>query len=109
MDASGFRQWPRPQGTRLSPMNDPSFAYFRRTLYALVCTFGLVVTAQAQTALPAVQQAERAVLEAQQADADHYAPDLIEAARQGLIEAQALRSEERRVGKRSRCLTPCWN
>lgn len=70
-------------------MNDPSFAYFRRRLYALVAAFGLAVTAHAQPAVPAVQQAERAVLEAQDAFADQYAPDLIQAARQGLIQAQA--------------------
>lgn len=88
--------------TRHSPMNEPSFAYFRRSLYALVCTFGLAVTAHAQSGLSAIQLAERAVLEAQQADADHYVPDLMQAAREGLIQVQAQaasrsRSEQRKA------------
>src|SRR5690606_37020371 len=66
----------------------------------LVCAFGLAVTAQAQALLPAVQQAERAVLQAQDAFADQYAPDLIEAARQGLIEAQALGASRSRSDQR---------
>ena len=41
-----------PMDTTLSPMNDPSFAHFRRRLYALVAASGLAVTAQAQVASP---------------------------------------------------------
>jgi hypothetical protein len=82
-------------------MSDPSFAYFPRRLCALVAAFGLAVTAQAQVVpSPELQQAERAVLQAQEADADHYAPDLIATARQTLVQAQAgaasrSRSEQR--------------
>lgn len=81
-------------------MNDPSFAYFRRCLCALVAAFGLAVTAYAQAPLPAVQQAERAVLEAQDAFADQYAPDLIQAAREGLIQAQAQAASRSRSDRR---------
>ena len=70
-------------------MNDPSFAYFRRRLYALVAASGLAVTAHAQVPSPDLQRAEQAVQNAQAADADQYAPDLLDAARQGLVQAQA--------------------
>lgn len=70
-------------------MNEPSFAHFRRRLYALVAASGLAVTAQAQMASPDLQRAEQAVQKAQAADADQYAPDLLDAARQGLVQAQA--------------------
>ena len=51
---------------------------------------GLAVTAQAQVvASPDVQRAQRAVQQAQDADADQYAPELLESARQRLIQAQA--------------------
>lgn len=70
-------------------MNNPSFAHFRRRLYALVVASGLAVTAQAQVASPDLQRAQQAVQNAQAADADQYAPDLLDAARQGLVQAQA--------------------
>ena len=71
-------------------MNEPSFAHFRRRLCALVAASGLAVTAQAQVvASPDVQRAQRAVQQAQDADADQYAPELLESARQRLIQAQA--------------------
>lgn len=75
-------------------MNEPSFAHFRKRLYALVLAFALPVTALAQD-LPEVQQAEQAIQQAQQADADHYAPDLLEEARQTLIQAQLAASGSR--------------
>lgn len=81
-------------------MNEPSFAHFRRCLYALVAAFGLAVTAHAHSALPAVQQAERAVLEAQDAFADQYAPELLQGARTGLIQAQALGASRSRAERR---------
>ena len=80
-------------------MNEPSFAHFRRRLYALVVASGLAVTAQAQVVSPDVQKAEQAVQRAQQADADQYAPELLDQARQGLVQAQAgalSRSRKRR-------------
>lgn len=71
-------------------MNQSSFAQFRRCLWALVAATGLAVTAQAQVvASPDVQRAQRAVQQAQDADADQYAPELLESARQRLIQAQA--------------------
>ena len=71
-------------------MNQSSFAQFRRCLWALVAATGLAVTAQAQVvASPEVQRAQRAVQQAQDAVADQYAPDLLESARQRLIQAQA--------------------
>ena len=71
-------------------LNRPSFAHFRRCLYALVAATGLAVTAQAQVvASPDVQRAQRAVQQAQDADADQYAPELLESARQRLSQAQA--------------------
>ena len=69
-------------------MNQSSFAQFRRCLWALVAATGLAVTAQAQVvASPEVQRAQRAVH--QDADADQYAPELLESARQRLSQAQA--------------------
>lgn len=70
-------------------MNEPSFAHFRRRLYALVAASGLVVTAHAQVASPDVLRAQQAVQQAQDAHADHYAPDLLDSARQALVQAQA--------------------
>lgn len=71
-------------------MNQSSFAQFRRGLWALVAATGLAVTAQAQVvASPEVQRAQRAVQQAQDADADQYAPELLESARQRLSQAQA--------------------
>ena len=70
-------------------MNEPSFAHFSRRLCALVAASGLAVTAHAQVASPDVLRAQQAVQQAQDADADHYAPDLIDSARQALVRAQA--------------------
>ena len=70
-------------------MHEPSFAHFRRCLYALAIASGLAVTAHAQVPSPDLQRAEQAVRNAQAADADQYAPELIDAARQGLVQAQA--------------------
>ena len=81
-------------------MSDSSFAYFRRRLCALLAASGLAVTAHAQVVLPELQRAEQAVLQAQQADADHYAADLIATARQGLVQAQAQAASRRRADQR---------
>ncbi|WP_372016087.1 DUF4398 domain-containing protein [Pseudoxanthomonas sp. 10H] len=70
-------------------MIEPSFAHFRRRLYALLAASGLAVTAHAQVASPDLQRAQQAVQNAQAADADQYAPDLLDTARQGLVQAQA--------------------
>jgi hypothetical protein len=70
-------------------MNEPSFAHFHRRLYALVLASGLAVTAQAQVASPDLLRAQQAVQKAQAADADHYAPDLLDSAQHALIQAQA--------------------
>lgn len=81
------------------PMNDPSFAHFRRRLYALALAFALPSMAMAQ-ALPEVQRAEQAILQAQQADADHYAREMIDAARQTLVRAQAAATSRSRSERR---------
>lgn len=99
MRGAGFRQWPHPQKDAAFPMNDPSFAHFRRCLYALALAVALPSLAVAQ-ALPEVQRAEQAILQAQQADADHYARELIDGARQTLVRAQAAATSSRRSERR---------
>ena len=89
-------------------MNPSSFAQFRRCLYALVVAIGLAVTAQAQDSTsPELQRAQQALQQAENADADQYAPDLLQVARQGLIQAQAgmmsrSRGERREAGQLAR-------
>lgn len=89
-------------------MSPSSFAQFRRCLYALVVAIGLAVTAQAQdSASPELQRAQQALQQAENADADQYAPDLLQVARQGLIQAQAgmmsrSRGERREAGQLAR-------
>ena len=87
-------------GRDVPQMNDPSFAHFRKRLYALLAAFGLAVTAHAQAPLPELQRAEQAVIQAQDADADHYAPDLIATARQALVQAQAAAASRSRADQR---------
>ena len=77
-----------------------SFAQFRRSLCVTVGAFAvalaLVVPATAQDApMPELLAAQQAVSRADQADADQYAPDLINAARSGLAQAQAAASDRR--------------
>ena len=77
-----------------------SFAQFRRSLCVTVGAFAvalaLVVPAAAQDApMPELLAAQQAVSRADQADADQYAPDLINAARSGLAQAQAAASDRR--------------
>ncbi|MFT3761095.1 MAG: DUF4398 domain-containing protein [Pseudoxanthomonas sp.] len=80
---------------------NPSFAHFRRALHAPGAAILLAVTvagpawAQAITQAPELQAAQRAVDRAGQADADQYAPDLIETARQTLSQAQAAVADRR--------------
>ena len=82
-----------------------SFAQFRQSLCALACAILLSMAATspvlAQDAgATAVAAAQQAVNRADQADADQYAPDLLNAARSGLERAQAAaanRSERRQV------------
>jgi len=82
-------------------MSLPSFAYFPRRLCVLLAAFGLAVTAQAQAlGQPELQRAEQAVLQAQQADADHYQPELITSARQALVQAQAQAASRSRSEQR---------
>lgn len=78
-----------------------SFAQFRWFLCVMVGVFGLLLC----TALPVVAQAiaevdaaQQAVMRAEQADADQYAPELMNSARQILVQAQAasLNRRERR-------------
>ena len=77
-----------------------SFAQFRRSLCVTVGAFAialaLVVPVAAQDApMPELLAAQQAVSRADQADADQYAPDLINAARSGLAQAQAAVSSRR--------------
>ena len=78
-----------------------SFAQFRRPLCVLIGVFALVlymtVPAAAQ-AIAEVEAAQQAVMRAEQADADQYAPELMNSARQILVQAQssALNRRERK-------------
>lgn len=65
-----------------------SFAQIPGALCALVLAFSFAAPATAQQAEIAAAQA--AVQRATQADADQYAPDLIQSARQKVSQAQAL-------------------
>jgi parvulin-like peptidyl-prolyl isomerase len=69
-----------------------------RSLYVIACAFALSAPAFAQVALPELSSAEQAVQQATQADADQYAPDLVNLARQELMQAQqaALDRRERK-------------
>jgi hypothetical protein len=78
-----------------------SFAQFRLPLYVMAAALALSVAAisplQAQTATPPeLEAAQQAVHKATQADADQYAPDLLNAARQGLTQAQAAQAQRDR-------------
>lgn len=66
-----------------------SFAYLSRSLYVIVCALSLSVPAFAQDANADLAAATMAVQRAADADADQYAPDLLDAARQDLAAAQA--------------------
>lgn len=79
-----------------------SFAQMRRSLYVTACAFALSAPAFAQVAPPELASAEQAVQQATQADADQYAPDLVNLARQELMQAQqaALDRRERKQAPR---------
>lgn len=71
-----------------------SFAQFRLPLYvmaaALVASVTVISPLQAQTvATPELEAAQQAVQKATQADADQYAPEPLNVARQALAQAQA--------------------
>ncbi|MBD9369590.1 DUF4398 domain-containing protein [Xanthomonas sp. XNM01] len=70
-------------------MNLRSFAYFTRRLCALALASGLAVTAHAQVLAPEIVRAEQALMQARDAYAGHYVPDLMEQAEDGLRQAQA--------------------
>jgi uncharacterized protein DUF4398 len=77
-----------------------SFAQFRRSLCVLVGAFlllaGLAAPLQAQVAgMPELAAAQQAVNRADQADADQYAPELINSARAALAQAQAAATTRR--------------
>ncbi|AMU97282.1 DUF4398 domain-containing protein [Xanthomonas citri] len=71
-----------------------SFAYLRRSLYGIACFMVLSSPAAAQVA-PELTAAEQAVQRATQADADQYAPDLVNLARQELMQAQQAQLDKR--------------
>ncbi|MFT4247515.1 MAG: DUF4398 domain-containing protein [Pseudomonas sp.] len=74
----------------------------RRSLYVTACAFAFSLPALAQVASPELAAAEQAVQQATQADADQYAPDLVNLARQELLQAQqaALDRRERKQAPR---------
>lgn len=79
----------------------PSFAQFRLPLYVMTAALAASVAtisplyAQAATT-PELQVAQQAVYKATQADADQYAPELLNAARQALTQAQVAQVERDR-------------
>ncbi len=87
-----------PHATAL--LMNRSFAQFRRILCVMVGVFALQAIAaaplHAQSAIPAeVTAAQQAVNRADQADADQYAPELLNTARQSLAQAQAALASRR--------------
>ncbi len=77
-----------------------SFAQFGRSLCVLVGAFlllaGLSAPLQAQVAgMPELAAAQQAVNRADQADADQYAPELLNSARSALAQAQAAAATRR--------------
>ena len=87
---------PKRNGT---PMNR-SFAQFHRflcaTVGALLLCSAAVAPALAQVVLlPDIASAQQAVERADRADADQYAPDLLDAARTALAQTQAAASSRR--------------
>lgn len=83
-----------------SPMN-PSFAYLRRSrhviraAFVVSVVFAAPVMAQSSGPLPELLAAQEAVDRATQADADQYAPDMLQLARDELAQAQAAAADRR--------------
>ncbi|MEO8364614.1 MAG: DUF4398 domain-containing protein [Pseudoxanthomonas sp.] len=78
----------------------PSFAQFRRSLCVTVGAFALIAAlaapVHAQVAgIPELVAAQQAVTRADQADADQYAPELLDSARTALAQAQAAGASRR--------------
>ena len=92
--AAGFRQWPSSNTRYGTPMN-PSFAQLRRTLYGIACACSISTVALAQDAGLELAAARQAVERATQADADQYAPDRLDSARQQLEQAQRAAMDKR--------------
>ncbi len=67
----------------------------RQCLYVMALAFVLSAPAFAQDGALELAQARQAVDKATQADADQYAPDLIDLARQGLEQAQRAAGDRR--------------
>jgi len=76
-------------------MNPLSFAQLRQGLYGMALVMAMSAPASAQEATLELAQARQAVERATQADADQYAPDLLDMARQGLEQAQRAAGERR--------------
>lgn len=66
-----------------------SFAHFCCYLYLLIALVLPIQASAQQVTAPELVAAQQAVAQADQADADHYAPDLMMSARQLLGRAQA--------------------
>ena len=87
-----------PDATAL--LMNPSFAQFRRSLCVVVGAFALLPALPAPaygqaTAVAELASAQQAVTRADQADADQYAPELLESARLALAQAQAAAADRR--------------
>jgi len=91
--------------TAMAPPMIVSFSQMHRPLYvmALAVALSFAPAAHAQEAAAELAQAQQAVDRATQADADQYAPDLIETARTGLEQAQRA-SLDRRERKQAPAL-----
>ena len=74
---------------------NPSFAQIHRFLWAVVGLFALALPVSAQVAAVELAEAQQAVARAGDADADQYAPDLVNGARQSLALAQAAAANRR--------------
>lgn len=88
-----------------APLMNPSFAQIRYPLCVMVGVLALFAVISCpllaqSTPVPELAAAQQAVHRADQADADQYAPDLLNAARTALAQAQAAassRSERKRA------------
>lgn len=77
-----------------------SFAYLPRSLYVIVCAISLALPAMAQDANADLATAAVAVQRAADADADQYAADLLDGARDGLAQAQ-MAAADRKLRKQA--------
>lgn len=72
-----------------------SFAHFRTALLGAIAAFGLAACATLPPPTGELNEAQASVMRATDADADQYAPESIETARDALGRAQAAMAEGR--------------